>query len=306
MNQRITWAHLPQTVREGVENILGEAVVEAASQPGGFSPGSADRVQLASGRRAFVKAASSQHNATTPDLHRREAAVTAALPQGVLAPDLLGMYDDGTWVALALADVAGWHPQEPWVETEVLQVLDALADMGQISVPADLHLPLYQDSLQGAFLGWAKVQSRPLESMDSWAANHLERLVELAQRGTAALAGDSLVHGDLRADNILLTGQGVVFLDWPWAARGAAWVDGLSVLINVKTLNPSAAVDQFFETHRLFAGTSAHAITAVMAGWAGYFLDISRRPAPQGIPTLRQFQRQQADALMHWIQARGL
>lgn len=72
--------------------------------------------------------------------------------------------------------------------------------------------------------------------------------------------------------------RGVVFLDWPWAARGAAWVDGLSVLINVKTLNPSAQVDQFFETHPVFAGTNAHAITAVMAGWAGYFLDMSRRP----------------------------
>lgn len=125
MNQRITWSQLPQTVRDGVENIVGEAVTEAESQPGGFSPGSADRVQLASGRRAFVEAASSLQNASTPGLHRREAAVTAALPQGVLVPDFLGMYDDGTWVALVLADVAGRHPQEPWVAHEVVQVLDA-------------------------------------------------------------------------------------------------------------------------------------------------------------------------------------
>lgn len=301
MNQRITWSQLPQTVRDGVENIVGEAVTEAESQPGGFSPGSADRVQLASGRRAFVEAASSLHNASTPGLHRREAAVTAALPQGVLVPDFLGMYDDGTWVALVLADVAGRHPQEPWVAHEVVQVLDALVSVGQLDLPAELELPRYQEFLQGAFLGWEKLRSRPLDGMVSWAASHLEQLVEVAQRGTLELAGDTLVHGDLRADDILLTGQdlgagpwhsrgqdagrfgkgvsrGVVFLDWPWAARGAAWVDGLSVLINVKTLNPSAQVDQFFETHPVFAGTNAHAITAVMAGWAGYFLDMSRRP----------------------------
>ncbi|MDD0857288.1 hypothetical protein NHF46_04815 [Arthrobacter alpinus] len=135
MNQRITWARLPAAVREGVENILGEVVAEAVSQPFGFSPGSADRVTLASGRRAFVKAVCADVNASTPDLHRREAAVTAVLPQGVAAPDFLGMYDDGTWVALVLADVAGRHPQEPWVEIDVLQVLDAVAEIGRSSCP---------------------------------------------------------------------------------------------------------------------------------------------------------------------------
>lgn len=306
MNQRITWAQLPRKVREGVENILGDAVIEAVSQSGGFSPGSADRVRLASGRRAFVKAVCADVNATTPDLHRREAAVTSALPPGVLAPDFLGMYDDGTWVALILADVAGWHPQEPWVEAEVLQVLDAVAGIGEIELPADVELPLYEDSLRSAFRGWERLQARPLAGMDPWAGAHMSQLVELAHQGTEYLSGESLVHGDLRADNILITDQGVVFVDWPWAARGAAWVEGLSVLLNVKTLDPETSVEHFFADHRVFADTTAHAITAVMAGWAGYFLDMSRRPAPPGIPTLRAFQRRQADALIDWIQARGL
>ena len=306
MNQRITWAQLPAAVCDGVENILGEAVTDAVSQPFGFSPGSADRVTLASGRRAFVKAVCADVNASTPDLHRREAAVTAALPQGVAAPDFLGMYDDGTWVALVLADVAGRHPQEPWVETDVLQVLDAVAEMGEIELPADIDLPLYQDSLRDAFRGWEKLQMRPLAGMDSWAAGNLPRFIELAALGTGFLAGESLVHGDLRADNILLTEHGVVLLDWPWAARGAAWVEGLSVLLNVKTLDPNASVEHFLADHRVFAETNPQAITAVMAGWAGYFLDMSRRPAPPGIPTLREFQRRQADVLIDWLHARGL
>lgn len=306
MNQRITWAQLPVAVREGVENILGEVVAEAASQPFGFSPGSADRVTLESGRRAFVKAVCADVNASSPELHRREAAVTAALPEGVAAPDFLGMYDDGTWVALVLADVAGRHPQEPWVESEVRQVLDAVAAVGEIELPDDIDLPLYQDSLRDAFRGWEKLQTRPLSGMDSWAAGNMPRLIELARQGTGFLAGESLVHGDLRADNILLTDQGVVLLDWPWAARGAAWVEGLSVLLNVKTLDPNASVEHFLADHRVFAEIRPQAITAVMAGWAGYFLDMSRCPAPPGIPTLREFQRRQADVLIHWLHARGL
>ena len=49
-------ATCPLSLRSDVERALGSPVVRAASQPGGFSPGSADRVVLADGRRAFVKA----------------------------------------------------------------------------------------------------------------------------------------------------------------------------------------------------------------------------------------------------------
>lgn len=313
MNQRITWEHLPARVRAGVEEILGESVTAHTSQQGGFSPGSADRVVLASGRRAFVKAASSHSNQTTPELHRREAAVTAALPAGVPAPQFLGMYDDGTWVALVLSDVAGHHPHEPWVEAELMTVLDTLARVSQIELAEDGGapeggLPLYQEDLRAAFRGWEKVQARPLEAtaaaMDPWAAQNLSRLAELAARGTQELAGNSLVHGDLRTDNMLLTGHGVVLLDWPWAARGASWVDALSVLINVKTHNPAAQLDHLLTSHKAFAGATADSATAVLAGWAGYFLDMSRRPAPEGIPTLRPFQRRQADVLVDWIKTR--
>lgn len=303
-NQRITWAQLPPEVRAGVEEILGEAVVETISQQGGFSPGSADRVLLESGRRAFVKAVSTGVNASSVELHRREAAITAALPVGVPAPEFLGKYDDGTWVALVLADVAGRHPQEPWADAELRQVLDALVDVGRLLLPADLDVPPYEDSLRGAFMGWQKLQKRPMDGLDPWAGERLELLAQWALDGVGALAGSSLVHGDLRTDNILLTGGGTVLLDWPWAARGAPWVDALGVLLNVKTLDPAANADQWLAGHPAFAGAAHDAVSAVLAGWAGYFLDMSRRPAPPGIPTLRAFQRKQADVLTAWLKER--
>ncbi|WP_315914785.1 hypothetical protein [Arthrobacter sp. lap29] len=107
MTRRITWEQLPQTVRDGVESILTEPVVAAVSAPGGFSPGSADRVLLASGRRAFVKAASALENATTPVLHRREAAGALALPQDIPAPEFLGMYD--FWECTTTAPGLRWY-----------------------------------------------------------------------------------------------------------------------------------------------------------------------------------------------------
>lgn len=308
VSRRTPWAQLPRDVRAGVQAILGDEVVEAVSQPGGFSPGSADRVLLASGRRAFVKAVSAEVNVSSAELHRREAAIAAALPRGVPAPKFLGGYDDGTWVALVLADVAGRHPGDPWAGADVQAVLDALAAMADQPVPDRLELNRHEESLSRAFLGWEKLARRPMEAvggpLDPWAAGHLAELAQLARNGLAALAGDALVHGDLRADNILLTGHGAVLLDWPWADVGAPWSDALAVLINVKTLAPEADVEHWFTGHRVFSGAGPDAINGVLAGWAGYFLDASRRPAPAGIPTLRAFQRKQGDAVLSWLGAR--
>ncbi|WP_211310565.1 hypothetical protein [Thermasporomyces composti] len=107
---RISWTDLPAHVRKGIEEILDGNVVEAVSQRGGFSPGSADRVRLHDGRRAFVKAVSADLNPDSPGLHRREARNTAQLPDDVPASQLLGCYDDGHWVALVFADVDGRTP----------------------------------------------------------------------------------------------------------------------------------------------------------------------------------------------------
>lgn len=310
-----------------MEDILGEAVVEARTQSGGLSPGSADRVRLASGRRAFVKAVSADVNAESAALHRREGAIGPVLPAGLPAPEFLGMYDDGTWVALVLADVAGRHPQEPWVDTELATVLDALAAVAEQPLPDTIGLPPYEESLRRAFLGWDKLAARAMDSpdpgggggasgvspgpwaldpwaLDPWAQGHLAELAALARRGVGALAGNFLVHGDLRADNILLTEGGAVLLDWPWAARGSSWAGALSVLINVKTLAPESDVEHWFTDHPVFAAAGREAVDGVLAGWAGFFLDASRRPDPPGIPELRSFQRHQGDAVTRWLKER--
>src|SRR4051794_29423576 len=99
---RVPYDGLPGAVRAWVETVLGSPVLAAETQSGGFSPGVAARVRCADGTRAFVKAVSGETNADSPPLHRREVAVTAALPPQAPAPKLLASYDDGTWVALLL------------------------------------------------------------------------------------------------------------------------------------------------------------------------------------------------------------
>ncbi|GAA3210149.1 phosphotransferase family protein [Dactylosporangium siamense] len=293
---RIGWDDLPATVHAAVAAILGGPVVEAVSQVGGFSPGTADRVRLADGSRAFVKAVSAAQNAQSVRMHRTEARVTAALPADVPAPRLLGFHDDGTWVALVFADVDGRQPHVPWQDDEVAAVLEALR---RLAVPVS-GLPTLPSLLVDNFGGWRRLAADPPVSLDPWAASNLDLLVELADRGAEALAGDRLVHVDIRADNLLIRPDGsVMVVDWPAAAIGAPWFDTLALLLNIRLYGGeiSDSVLDVFEP-------DPADVTAVVAGLAAFFTDRAREPDPPGLPTLRRFQQDQADVMLPWLRAR--
>ncbi|WP_433045134.1 phosphotransferase [Dactylosporangium sp. CS-033363] len=290
---RIGWSDLPDKVRAAVEDLLGGPVVAARSQAGGFSPGTADRVVTAAGRRAFVKAVGTSLNPESPGLHRTEAAVVAKLPAGLPTPALLGVYDDGDWIALAFEDVEGRHPHTPWQHPEIEAALAALAAL-DVQVQG---LPRLYDETAEDFTGWRNLAADPPAAPDPWVAGHLDLLVELSAHGHAAMAGDALVHGDIRADNLLVRPDGSVLLvDWPFGCAGPAWFDALSLVLNV----------------RLYGGhvpdSVIHApgddLTGCVAGLAGMFADRARRPDPPGLPTLRKFQQDQADVMLVWLRER--
>jgi len=307
---RLAWHDLPVAVRAGIEDVLGGRVVEAVSQSGGFSPGSADRVVTADGRRAFVKAASPAVNVDTPAIHRREAAITAKLPAAVPAPALLGAVDDGDWIALVLEDVEGRHPSTPWQPRELAGVFDALQQAAAVVLPADVPVADAGDELAGCgVVRWQALDPDAVPQLpgglDAWVRAHLDELMDAATQAVSDVRGDRLVHYDTRADNILLRPDGSVMLvDWPWAARGAGWFDALTLLINVRYYDRHADVEGMIAGHAVFDGMPAEAATHVLAALAAMFLEASLRPDPPRMPTLRTFQRDQAIVTLDWLRTR--
>ncbi|MFC0033440.1 phosphotransferase family protein [Micromonospora chaiyaphumensis] len=302
---RIRWADLPAPVRAAVEDILGDRVVAAESQHGGFSPGTADRVRTAGGGRAFVKAVSPAQNDRSPTLHRAEARIAAALPPAAPAPRLLGSHDDGDWIALVFSDVEGRHPVTPWDAGELAVVLSTLEAMAGVLTPAPAAVvATATEQLGYDFGGWRRLADDPPADLDPWAAARLPELCAAADRGLAALAGDTLCHVDIRADNLLIGPDGdVTVVDWPLACRGPAWLDSLLTLINVQ-VHGGHDPEALLAARSLTAGVDAADVTGVLAGFTGFFLDGARQPPPPGIPTVRAFQRLQGDALLPWLARR--
>ncbi|MET8525724.1 phosphotransferase [Micromonospora sp. NPDC005172] len=302
---RIGWGDLPAAVRSAVEGIIGDRVVEAVSQSGGYSPGTADRVRTATGRRAFVKAVSPAQNPDSPVMHRAEARTAGALPATAPTPRLLGCHDDGEWVALVFSDVDGRHPTVPWRADELSRVLTTLEAMAVALTPSPVaHVPSAAELLTGDFAGWHRIAADPPPRLDPWARAHLDELRAAADEGVAALGGDTLCHVDVRADNLLLDASGAVtVVDWPWACRGPAWLDTALLLVNVR-LHGGHDTEAMLRRLPLTADVDPAALTGVYAGLAAFFADSARRPPPPGIPAIRAFQQAQADALLPWLAAR--
>jgi Ser/Thr protein kinase RdoA (MazF antagonist) len=298
---RITWADLPRKIRDRAEQIIGGRVVEARSQTGGFSPGTADRVRTGDGRRAFVKAVTPAINTHSAVLARQEMRITAALPDRAATPRLLGGFDTGDWIVMILEDIPGRHPRLPWSEADIDLVMSGLGELAAVLTPAPLPgLPRACDNLADDFDGWARIAADPPADLNPWARAALPVLRASADRGLAALAsGDTLAHCDIRADNILVREDGrPIFIDWPWGCVGPGWLDRVLLAINVLVNGGSA--------ERLLAALDPEQVTGVVAGFTGYFLHQSRTPPPPGIPTVRAFQRAQADALLPWLRKRQL
>ena len=282
----------------------GHAVTGVAALSGGFSPGPAARCELADGRRVFVKAAGTSLNPIAPAMHRREARVLDVLPVSAPAPHLLGVVDDGDWVALVIDWIDGRMPVAPLDRTDVAAALGAATALAAVDATA-LHGSLVGEGTIGAGLHghWSKLLSRPLDGLDTWSSRHLEGLADLESSWDVAVRGDRLVHGDLRTDNLLIADRGTVVVDWPSAAVGAPFIDLVGLLPSLH-LDGGPPPAEVFATHPLGAAADPAAVDTVLSAIAGYFTRQALLPPPPGLPTVRAFQAAQGVVARRWLAER--
>ena len=306
---RVAWEDVPAHVRAAIEEICGCPVVEARTQPGGFSPGVAARVVCADQTRHFVKAVSAEANPRSVEIHRQEAAVLTALDPIIAARDLpvarlRGTVDQPPWMALVLQDIEGRHPAEPWRMDELSRVVEALGRLGEALTPAPIAVETVGEHYERPFSGWRRLarsaESAPPDGLDPWAREHLGELAALEATWAEHTAGDTLLHTDVRADNLLLTDGDVFFVDWPYACRGAAFVDHVFFAPSV-AMQGGPELDELLAMSPVGRTADPGDVAAVLCAVAGYLVYQSLRPPPPGLPTVRAFQAAQAAVSLRWL-----
>ena len=225
-------------------------------------------------------------------------------------PRLRGTAEHGPWFALVVDDLDGRQPTLPWREYELDLVLTALDQLAGALTPAPAAVmsttPVISEYLGADFSGWRALAQAPGDDrLDPWSRARLAELAALEATWAAHAAGDTLLHADIRADNLLLTDEGaaggrVMVVDWPHACRGAAFVDLVAFAPGV-AMQGGPEPAELLARSRSGQDVSRDSLAAVVCALAGYFTERSLQPPPPGLPTVRQFQAAQGEVTRRWL-----
>ena len=249
-------------------------------------------VELASGVRAFVKAARSDETASWI---RDEHLFYARTRDAPFVPRMLGWHDDGERPVLVLEDLsdARWPP--PWTPQDVDQVLACLAQVADFTPPPDL--PQAVDS-QFNFRGWLEIEDdpEPFLAIGLCSRPWLDAALPTLRFATeiAPLAGSSLLHFDVRSDNICLRDGRAVLIDWNFACLGNPLADVVFWL-------PSLHAEGGPRPEEVVPEGAAELAALI----AGYFASHAARPEIPEAPHVRALQLRQARTALPWA-ARAL
>jgi hypothetical protein len=206
--------------------VIEERVARVAGTPvrslrrikgGGYAASFRALAVLADGRTVFVKAGAEE---VTSEFVRDEQRVYASL-QARFMPELVGM-DDSDPPLLVLEDLsaARWPP--PWDNDAIAAVLATLEEVWATR-PPDWVEPITNEA-EWLLGGWAEIERDPLPFLAlevcpaAWLEGSLPTLRAAAEG--AAIAGDALLHLDVRSDNICIADRGAVLVDWNWVHVG--------------------------------------------------------------------------------------
>jgi hypothetical protein len=166
-------------------------ILEAARTPRGYTSDYTGIIRAASGR-VFVKAGRDPGRLTTS--LEREAAINPAIQH--ISPPLQWQARANGWHALGFQYAPGTHASFKPGSPDLPAVTRAIDRITATALPPAAH---------------------------DWGESRYDRYAP----GTAGLfAGNTLLHGDINPDNLLVRPDGnITIVDWSWPTHGAAFID---------------------------------------------------------------------------------
>jgi hypothetical protein len=269
---------------ERVHKLVASKPVEWRHVDRGYTVAERWVAKLENGTSIFIKKATDED--TTGWLRAEHRAYESL--NGNFLPHVIG-WDGAPDPILILEDLSGGFWPPPWSTSRVESVLQLLERLANTKSPG--HLPsLAADPT--VFMGWhgvAKDRSGFLE-LGLVSGRWLDHALPVLMKAEAAvqLAGDALVHGDVRSDNICFLANRTVLVDWNGASRG----------------NPKFDLIAWLPSLHAEGGPAPWAITIsereLITAVAGYFAYRAWRPPLKQGAAVRQLQLAQLRSALPW------
>ncbi len=266
-----------------IERLTGTQVESYRRVVGGYTP--ALRLLCRTDKASFfVKIGAT---ALTSEQLRREIGIYNCL-RGAFMPRLVACADHESAPVLIIEDLSQQHWPPPWSERQVELTLAQINALHNTPAALESHAQLHGPRAAN----WQTVAADPAPFLtlgiadERWLAAALPSLIQ--QEANCPTAGDSLTHWDLRSDNICLTAERAIFIDW-----------NLACLSNPK-------LDLGFWLPRLAyeGGPQPEKILPAapeVAAWvSGFFAARAGLPDISDAPRVRLVQRQQLATALPW------
>ncbi|MDX3103976.1 hypothetical protein ACIBO5_46915 [Nonomuraea angiospora] len=297
---RTTWEELPDSVINVIHARFG-SVLKAETATSGIMPGVAARLDLEKGESVFFKAIERTHDAAR--LHLRERWAGQNLPGEVPAPRMLWSDTVGNWHVMVhqyVNDNAHHADLSPGSE-DLPAVLDTMELLGTLLTPCPSGAMPVTDNV-------AALLSKARHMLDRRRDELADRdLYEAAIDGLdlASLRGNTLLHYDLSAGNMLVMGGRVHVVDWSFAARGAAWLEAaLFAPRLIEAGHTPEKADELLSALPRWRDSPRTAVTGIAAAWTLFRL----YKAQYGPEPVREARAHAAAAGRAWLaywQAKG-
>lgn len=257
----------------------------------------------------FVKAISDSTGPIGTLVFQREARINDLLPDSIHRPALIGADTTGGWVTLVFEQLDGHHVSSRLGPAEFRVLADASRDVAQHIAPDSADIPGYVQRWGPRYDGWQRILTTGgyppvLAALDQPREATLRALAHAERRWRDAADGSALLHGDLSADNLIITPAGSVLIDWSNACRGAPWLD-------VAALTPDVLRDgatdplELFAMHPVTAHVPAQAVVAFLAALTGYWAETTLQPeSSDGLPGINHAYTEAASIILPWLLAR--
>ena len=316
--QKPAWRSVPARVRSAVAEALGSPVLRAQRAWGGYSATPTFRLRLADGRRAFFKSAGPASTAFARVAHEREERVYRELGDVISgwSPRFLSGFAVNDWRVMLLEDV-GPKTAPPWSRALARHVARGLAAFhGAVrgrEIPLWVPRPDRHPALGIRPPAW-KLEVRDLDLLAglardrsrearAWLRSEAPVLAKVAAQLADPGFSHTLLHVDVRSDNLRWVGGRLVLFDWPHVAVGPPEFDAAAFAQTV-TVEGGPDPERLMAWYGEEWPVESRALDASVAAIAGYFARNAWVPELPELPRVRAFQRAQLAVTLRWAARR--
>ena len=215
---------------------------------------------------------------------------------GPFMPKVMAWQEHETEPILIIEDLSDHHWPPPWDDRQIDLVLSQLAIMHDTKTELEPFSKVHGENMARGS-GWLKVAENPEPFLsigiadEKWLSKSLPLLISNADN--CRVEGNSLTHWDLRSDNICITKERAIFIDWNLACLS----------------NPKLDLGFWLPSLAYEGGPLPDTILPdspeIAAFVSGYFAQFAGLPVIKSAPRVRMVQQQQLETALPWA-ARAL